>query len=180
MNHTLLITCILTCVACKSTTFNDQTAGDINAVVRIAILNFIEESKMYSRSSVFSVGVYDLNEDILGVTIDVSNSKILINLTSDGNRNKHIPSRYYEYEGNLFYWSDSNHRVSDKAMEVYEKYNLLDIDTVGNRVVPEFTIDDSQKGMHYYFCKNNYFLYKKKYSVIAMGYYDLPKIKCKQ
>jgi hypothetical protein len=51
-------------------------------------------------------------------------------------------------------------------------------DNNGQRRFPDMTIDDAKKGADYYFCKQNYHVYKKIITRIALGYYKAPELKC--
>ncbi len=54
------------------------------------------------------------------------------------------------------------------------KYNCLQTDLT----VPEFSNDDNQKGVDYYFRKNDVSKYKRIITNIGMGYYEPPRLKC--
>jgi hypothetical protein len=86
-----------------------------------------------------------------------------------------LPSRYIIKNGKLFYWWDDNYSVTEEIITVLWKYNLLQTDLI----IPEFSIDDSQKGADYYFCKSDLSKYKRVITNIGLGYYEPPKLNCK-
>ena len=86
-----------------------------------------------------------------------------------------LPSRYIIKNDKLFYWWDDNYPVTEEIIAVLWRYNLLQTDLI----IPEFTIDDSLKGAHYYFCKSNLSEYKRVITNIGLGYYKPPQLKCK-
>ncbi|WP_455584677.1 hypothetical protein [Bacteroides sp.] len=87
-----------------------------------------------------------------------------------------LPSRYVIKDGKLFYWWDGSCPVTEEIITILYKYNRLQT----NLIIPEFSNDDNQKGVDYYFCKNNVSKYKRIITNIGMGYYEPPKLKCIQ
>ena len=98
-----------------------------------------------------------------------------------GKKGVKMPTRYIEKDNKLFYWRDDNYPLTKKAILVFEKYNLLvNNDLDGAMEVYDFKTNDSQKGVDYYFCKNDLTQYKKVTTNKAIEYYDAPKLKCKK
>ncbi|WP_147381184.1 hypothetical protein [Parabacteroides sp. AM08-6] len=85
-----------------------------------------------------------------------------------------LPTKYVIKNGKLFYWWDDNYPVTEEIITVLWKYNILQKDYI----ISEFLSDDSQKGAHYYFCKNDLSKYKRVVTNIGLGYYKPPKLKC--
>ena len=89
-----------------------------------------------------------------------------------------LPSRHIEKDGKLFYWWDNDYPLTKEMLTILWKYDLLFDDTKGLLGgFPQFSIDDSQKVAHYYFCKNDLSKYKRV--VTNKGYYKPPKLKCR-
>lgn len=86
-----------------------------------------------------------------------------------------LPSRHLIINGKLFYWWDDNYPITEEMIAVLWKYNLLQT----NFIIPEFSIDESQKGADYYFCKSDLSKYKRVITNIGLGFYKPPKLKCK-
>lgn len=171
-----------------------------------AVLNFSNSCKLYKNDSVFSVSFEDsvfllafdrgasrwyrdkFYDDIVLVSISAHRisvpceehcDKFLYTTnTTVGSKGK-LPSRYIEKDGKLFYWWDDDYPLTEEMLAILWKYNLLYDDTKGLIGFPQFTIDDSQKGAHYYFCKNDLSKYKRVITNIGFGYYKPPKLKCK-
>ena len=85
-----------------------------------------------------------------------------------------LPTRYVIKDGKLFYWWDKKCAVTEEIIEVLWRYNMLQTYSI----IPNFSIDESQKGAHYYFCKNDLSKYKRVVTNIGFGYYKPPKLKC--
>lgn len=99
--------------------------------------------------------------------------------TTVGSKGSSLPTRYIEKDGKLFYWFDDDYPLTEEMLAILWKYDLLFDDTKGLVGFPQFSINDSQKGVHYYFCKNDLSRYKRIITNIAIGYYKPPKLKCK-
>jgi hypothetical protein len=148
--------------------------------IQAAITNFSKGGRLFKQDSVFSVWVSKLakNEDLLVVRIGKSSTKILVTADTKVGSKGRAPSRYFEKDGKLFFWWDNNFALTQEALTIFAKYNLLEDDQGGILKVPSAFFDDSQKGAHYYYCKNNPKRFKKVITNIAAGYYDPPRIKC--
>ena len=90
---------------------------------------------------------------------------------SEETKNK-LPTRYVIKDGKLFYWWDKKCAVTEEIIEVLWRYNMLQTYSI----IPNFSIDESQKGAHYYFCKNDLSKYKRVVTNIGFGYYKPPKL----
>ena len=174
----VFIISLLALLRCASTKPSSEITGRTSNAVEIAIQDFVKSSKLAKTNNAFSIGIDSINNDILGVSITPSNAEILINKEIIAGTFGPTPSQYREVDNKLFYWQDYKYPLTDDALKMYEQYNLIDYDSTGLQVLPEFTIDDSQRGAHYYFCRDNYLVYKKVTTNIAMGYYDTPKLDC--
>lgn len=177
------------------------STGWVNEAITNAILDFSNSSRFYNQNKIFSVRAHDtlhrmalvntnenldswvkgeIQEGILSVSIiprPKENKLLLTAETIVGSKGK-LPSRFIEINEKLFFWWDDDFPLSQAALDVYSKYDLLQDDEGGIIQLPDFIIDDSQKAVDYYFCKNNLLKYKKVTTKIAMGYYDIPKLEC--
>ncbi|MDX5429237.1 MAG: hypothetical protein LPK79_14140 [Bacteroidota bacterium] len=185
-------------VGCSAFKHGMTQSGNRDQAIQNAILDFSNTSSLYRKDSVFSVSFYDTMgrmvldenhewifgepyEGVVAVSIIVANSRLL--LTSDtkaggkGGKGK-LPTRFVEKGGKLFFWWDDEHVLTKETLSVYKKYNLLQDDEGGLVTIPDFIIDDAQKGVHYYFCKKDLSRYKKVITNKGIGYYDPPKLKC--
>lgn len=157
-----------------------KSGDSLDDAIQTAILNFSTIRKLYKKDSVFSVGISELvnNKDLIVVGVRKNNRKLL--LTKDakvGSKGK-LPSRYIEKDGKLFFWWDDNYPLTEDALAIFNKYNLLQDDKDGAIKIADFIIDDAQKAAHYYFCKNDIFSYKRVITNKGIGYYDPPSLKC--
>ena len=88
-----------------------------------------------------------------------------------------LPSRYVIVKGKLFYWRDRDYPLTEEMLSVLKKYNVL-TDMIYDGMLPEYSINDAQKGASYYFCRNDLSKYKRVVTNIATEYYSHPKLKC--
>ena len=176
-----------------------------DVAINNAILDFSNSCKLYKNDSVFSVSFEDsvfllaldreasrwyrdkFYEDMIFVSISAHRisvpceehcDKFLYTAKTTVGSKGILPSRYIEKGGKLFYWWDDDYPLTEEMLAILWKYNLLYDDTEGLIGFPQFTINDSQKGAHYYFCKNDLSKYKRVVTNIGHGYYKPPKLKC--
>jgi hypothetical protein len=154
--------------------------GGIDNAIQNAILDFSNTAKLYKKNNVFSVSVLEVaNEDLMVVRIGKNSMKLLLTAKAKvGSLDSKLPTRFIEKEGKLFFWWDNEYPLTKEALDVYEKYNLLQDDEGGVITVPEFTVNDAQKAAHYYFCKDDLTKYKKVITNKGVGYYEPPKLNC--
>lgn len=107
-----------------------------------------------------------------------------------GNKTKAIPTCFIEKDGKLFLWYDDDYLITEELLTVFHKYNLfediLPLLKELNRPIEDADkfllvnpIDELKKGAEYFFCKDNLNNYKRIINNKALGYYDIPTIKCK-
>jgi len=172
-----------------------------------AILDFSQSCKLYKNDSVFSVNFTDsvFGKAVL-VQVDENSYKdrrthewkrgslcnglvavgilaypeykFLFTANTKVGQKGHLPSRYIIKDGKLFYWFDDNYPLTQDMLDLLWKYNLLQDDEGGLIISPDNPINDRQKGVDYYFCKNNLLKYKRVVTNIGLGYYKPPKLKC--
>lgn len=192
----LLLTTFFLIESCGSFKKELFQTGGIEEAIKNAVLDFSNTSSIYRKEKVFSITfqepLYRMilektnNENgkwiegkpykgIIGISISSNESKIF--LPADikiGSKGK-LPSRYIEKEGRLFYWWDDNYPLNKETLAILYKYNILESDEIS---ALDFRINDAQKGVHYFICKTDLSIYKKVTTAQAIGYYDMPNIKC--
>ena len=153
--------------------------GSIDDAIQNAIIDFSKTSSLRKDDNAFSVSVYDINNEVLGVVIFGDANPEFIGLDTAKNSFSYstLPTRYVEYNNKLFYWHDSTKNVSDEVISALLKYNKLDTFNI-SQLIPDMMIDDSKKSADYYFCKSNLKKYKKVTNSIAIGWYDSPRLNC--
>lgn len=187
--------------SCSSLKKSMITTGENlrDAAIYNAILDFSIRCNLFKQDSVFHVDFRDsvFNKSIL-VEVDKSTYKDgtthiwqrgslcdgIVNVGIIGSSDyqyyyseetrANLPSRYIIKDGKLFYWWDSNYPVTEDMINILWKYNLLQECCI----IPEFSINELEKGADYYFCKYNLSKYKRVITNIANGHYKPPKLKC--
>lgn len=174
-------------------------SGGRNEAIQNAILDFSITSKIYNKNSIFYVSFLDTvhrmiltkisngqykwikgkaYDGIFGISICPREDQFLVNDSIKAGARGKLPSRIIEKNNKLFYWWDNEYPLTDSALKVFAKYNLLQDDKGGKIKFLDFKTDDAQKGVHYYFCKNDLTKYKKVVTNKGIGYYDAPSLDC--
>ena len=201
VNYLFLLTLLLLFGSCGAFKKELVQTGGKEEAAQNAILDFSNTSGLYKKDTVFSVWVHDplhrmvLEETdegnsrwvegkpyqgIVAVSIGANYNKILLtDSTKVGDKGAKIPTRYIERDSKLFYWWDDDYPLAQEALTVFGKYNLL-VENNLDGVIEfyDFKINDAQKGVDYYFCKNDLTKYKKITINKAIGFYDAPSINC--
>ena len=154
-----------------------------NEAIKIAVNDFFDNCNLLKTDSVFSVSIYIDNDDILGLSISGVNENKIYPSSNDkiGGETTIFPSHYIEKNNKLIYWGDSISILSKDIVRVLSRYNRIDSTFVNDeQAYPDFVIDETIKGAHYYFCKNDLAKFKRVITNRAMGWSPLPKLKCKQ
>lgn len=129
--------------------------------------------------SVFYVDIKEnLEDDIYVVGIIKNGIKILLSDDVKIGSTGKAPSKYIEVDGRLFYWWDNNYPLSKEALSIFKTYGLIQGDENGTILFPSFEIDDSLKGVDYFFCKSDHTIYKKVITDKGFGYYKPPNLNC--
>jgi len=182
----------------------NQTHGskmqEPDQAVQIAIHDF-SKTKLFKKDSVFVVTLYDTLYHVAYDTISKNNYrskrgraypniiavdilgypyKYFLDTTVDLNNQKGIPSRFIEKNGKLFIGWGTHDRLTDSTIKLLDKYNLIGRSGHDDwyKFIPG--IDDAKQAAQYYFCRSNLYLYKKKITSAAIGYYDPPTLTCEQ
>jgi len=200
MNYLYLLLLVLV-AACGS--FKDELSqvGGSQSIAHNAILDFSNTSKLYKKDSVFSVRIYNpLYASVLEETVDGNyqwvngepytgliavsivatyHKMLLPDSTNIDEKKGTVPTRYFEKDGKLFYWQDDDFELTQKALTIFKKYNLLvENNLAGIIEFYDYGTNDAQKGVNYYFCTNDLTNYKKVTTNKAIGYYTPPMINC--
>ena len=163
-----------------------------------AITDFADNCRLFKQDSIFHIRIQDTlkhytlqrNQGALKWICDsVYANLFVINIIPSinklfyfpdavvGSKGK-LPSRYVIVKGKLFYWDDDDYPLTEETLSVLKKYDAL-TDMINDGMLPETVIDDSQKGASYYFCKNNLSIYKKVITNLSTGFYNPPKLRCR-
>lgn len=164
----------LSCTASKSISSSKR---DITDAIQSSIVDFLHSKKSIAKKdSVFSVYVEDINEDMLGIGISAERDKVSLFTKNEVDYDyRFFPTRFFEYQGKLFYWKDSTVKVSNEIIKKLYEMNRVDT-TIYQKLFPQRTIDERQVVVHYYFCKKDLTRYRKKRTSIANKNYEIPKI----
>ncbi len=176
----LFILIIIVMVNCKPFKESMVKNGGEDGAINNAILDFTSTSNLLKLDSIFSITVEKINNEIICVSILGVNHKLLMNSKVKVGINTHLPSRYKEIKGRLFYWQDNRYPFSDSAFSIFKRYNILVIDKDDSVKFIDYPVNDSKKGVHYFFCKNNLGMYKKVTTSVGRSTAVLPNLKCFQ
>jgi len=197
INFTYLIILIsILNLSCSSYRKNIIADGDKNQAIKNAIIDFSNTSRLYRKHKVFEVELIDTLYRKVLEKIDERNSRwingkpyegiIAVNISAMTNEftyllsdsigvgKEYLPSRYIEQDGKLFFWKDYEYDVNEKTVEILKKYKVTRKDYLN----PIFVIDESQKAVGYFICRDNFTKYKKVTTNTAIGYYDAPNVEC--
>ncbi len=193
---------IVICYGCVSFKEQLKQTGGKNEAIQNAIIDFVNTSKLKRKDSVFSVAVYDTVYSMVAKRIDDRNFQwvgdkpfekiIAVNILGAGDyqflltkevkvgvKGK-LPSRVLKMHGKIFYWWDDTYPLTQEAFDIFKRYHLLQDDQNGVLTIPSNPIDDSRKGVDYYFCRNNLKSYKKVTTNRATGFYPVPDLVCEE
>jgi len=154
--------------------------GDQDSAVQNAITDFLASGDLNKKDNVFSLQISNINDNILGISVLGTNNKLYPTPENQiGTNTKYFPTRFLERNKKLFYWYDSTSVITEDLIKALSKYHQIDSLNVHGIVgIPESHIDDSKKGMDYYFCRCNLSIYKKVKTRTAMGWYNPPQVEC--
>jgi hypothetical protein len=184
-------------VGCSSFKNSFSSTGGKDQAVVNAIIDFSNTSRLYKTDSVFLVSFYDTLfqkvllkvdernykwtngnpfENLSAVSISgINGQNIYYRTDSTGiGSSENGLSRYIEIDNNLFVWHDDKTPINKETLAIFKKYGIGGYDPFR-----DVSRDDSKKGVHYFFCRNDLTKYKKVSTNIAIGYYDAPTIKCR-
>lgn len=168
-------------LSCSSLKKGLELNNDENEPIEVAIQDFTKSSKLFKKDSVFSVELLGLinNKEVIVVRIGRNVTKLLLTKDATVGSLGKLPSRFIEKDGKLFFWWDDEYALTENTLTVLKKYHLLQDDQNGSIKVPDNIIfNDSQKAVHYYFCKGDYTNFKKVTTNKGIGYYEIPLLNC--
>lgn len=150
-------------------------------ILNIAINDFLQVEKVSKLDSVFSVDIMVIDENIIGVSIISALNKLIPTARNEiGSNHPNFPTQYCIINSKLFYWYDSTASINTKLIKALSQFHQIDSMNVNEFVeFPETLIDDSKKGVDYYFCRNNINKYKRVITSRGLGYYKTPKLRCR-
>lgn len=167
--------------------------GDIYVAINNCIIDFINTSNLFKADSIFAIDIIE-NEDIYVIGIGGAVNKIYPHIRDTiGAKNDLFPNKYIIREGKLFYWNDPKQEITQEIIDVLSRYDAIDLDWRNREYniplnipdgdpriiyIPPMVIDDAQKGIVYYICKNNFTIYKKTGFNTIYHHYKQPKLKC--
>jgi len=182
MKNLIIIFILCFSISCSSWKENIQQTGDENVAIHNVITDFTHKSSLYKKNNVFYISVNEIKSEKIIITVFPTQDKFLPEPEDTiGNNRGYLPTNFIEQGRKLFYWDDSTKVLTKEVVEILNTYNLIDsINIHGFIAVPEgaMFIDDRQKGVDYYICRNNLKKYKKVANSIAYGYYEAPKLNC--
>lgn len=148
--------------------------------IQIAIEDFSQNCSLYKKDSVFSVRLLQPrnNDEKIIVRVGRNYKKMLLKSSSTVGSRGQLASRYIEKNGKLFFWWDDNYALTEDALAVFRKYNLLQDDEDGFLKMSDFITTKSISEAHYYFCKERFTGFKRVVSNKGVGYYTPPKLEC--
>jgi hypothetical protein len=180
-NIIILIAIAVFFESCNSSKSAFVKSGDSqDDAIRIAIIDFAKNRKLFEKDSVFSVELIGIanNDELMVVRIGKNNRKLLLTKdTKIGSKGK-LPSRHFEKDGRLFYWWDDNYGLTENTLAAFNKYHLLQDDKNGTITIPDFITEDTKRAAHYYFCKSDVSRYKRIITNKGIGYYESPSVNC--
>lgn len=200
INVIILISILLFFPKCSSIKNSLKQNGGTNGAIANAILDFSETSPLFKKDSVFVLSIESpfktflrkkntilrdtiIYQDIIAINILGVSKKFL---SMEGvssmaikeiNYKQKVPSHYKIVKGKLFYWYDNNSPITEDIFNILNRYNLI---TNNIEEAHYYSVDDTKKGVDYYFCKNNILKFKKITNNIASGHYKPPRFKCKK
>ncbi|MGY4384650.1 hypothetical protein ACVWYN_001676 [Pedobacter sp. UYP24] len=203
-NNKLISVLLISLIFIIANSFENSTQAQSidkkQTVIEKAIQNYVNKSRIFDKAKVFRVSIEDslfrlglnnapdsdgiyryhavkLFEGIfVGITVQ-DNQFPMSKLGLAYNQGK-LPSRYMEIQNKLFIWSDLNYPLTDKTLNILQKYNLVFDSKGGMFTVPEIFDTKSYKGVYYYFCRNDLTKFKRIISSNAYEFQDFPKLKC--
>lgn len=190
---TLISIFLLNCTSYKKSLVSN---GSKNQVIENVIIDFTNTSRLYKKHDVFEIKIIDTlykqrlekidertyswvhgepYEAIIAIkVIPITNKFTYLLSDSLGYKKDYLPSRHKEQDDKLFIWDDNSVETNDENVDILRKYEMVKEDYTG----AVFVVDESQKGVHYYMCRNDFTKYKKITTNIGIGYYDAPKVEC--
>lgn len=190
----LISTILLVLICGCSVTSKVSYEGGLNEAINKSINDF-SSTKSFRRGAAFEVSfmenyyVFSLTKksdgtyawlpdksypEIYGVSILRGSTKFAYDPSDIGKVSKTVPSVVTKKNDKLFYWWDDGTTLTKKTVDTLSEFGLID----DSNETLNYSNDDSQKAMHYYFCKNDLSRHRRVYSDKALGYYAPPNLNC--
>ncbi|MEJ7609949.1 MAG: hypothetical protein WKF88_02090 [Ferruginibacter sp.] len=173
-----IVLCNFFLIGCSSTNKIYYVNNRESDPIKIAIIDFLDYRKFRTDDTVFIITVKNIRESILGINIFAEKNKVAV-ISSDEKSYSYssFPNNFIETNGKLFYWKDSTKQKSLELIAKLAKMDRIDTAIVG-KYLPNRIIDDSQKGVNYYFCNSDLKKYKRVITSVAIGFYKIPEFIC--
>lgn len=146
-----------------------------NITFKDKAINEFLKTNLFKKGKVHRIDSLLLEKDIVYIGINETNFKVL----ASENEVEKIPE-CLEINNSLFIqgWKSKNFNAQH-SINLLKKYGVLLDNTDENFFSFNVEVDDTRKELAIYFCKDNKSIFKKVKSNIAVGYYNIPKLKCK-
>lgn len=182
---------MLSCSTWKKTL---STNGNIDVAINNSIIDFINTSKLFKTDSIFVINITD-QEDLYIIGIGGAVNKVYPYIRDTiGAKSDLFPTKYMVIEEKLFYWNDPDQGITQEIIDILSQYDAIDLawrdreyniplnisdgEYGENVYIPPMVIDDAQKGLVYYICKNDFTNYKKTGFNTILRHYKQPKLRC--
>jgi hypothetical protein len=168
--------------SCSTPKASIQRSEKPKDAIQIAIEDFTTKCRLYKEDSVFDVKLWNLAgndrfKDFVIVSIMGLRRKIVLEPEDTIGGKGKSETRLYERDGKIFIWRDESFPLTQKALDVFQRHNLIETDSIKIKYL-EYPRDDSQKGAVYFFCKGNLAIYKRVVTNKGVGYFTPPVLKC--
>jgi len=185
----ILLLAFLSITGCATWKKTLASSGGANAAIHNAIEDFVRTSKLLKDHDVFQINIWENDEFshykfadnilVVGVLGNPIRKIYVLPENTIGSYSDFFPTDCVVKGDKFFYWNNPEKPITQEFIDVFTKYMVLDsLFIYGHGEYSSFT-DDSQKGVDYYFCKDDFTNYKKNTGRIASGSYEPPKVKCK-
>ena len=119
-------------------------------------------------------------EGIVAVSIFRKLGSLYVTSDDIKSRNNKIPSRYLEKNGKLFYWYDSSISATEESLALFKEFGLVKEPQKSEDFEEVRTIIfDDEKGVVYFFCRENPLIFETIRTNRPLGTYAPPTLECK-
>lgn len=163
--------------ACATLKKEIITKGNANEAINNAVSDFIHtERSIQKKDNAFWVYADTVKNNIVVTIIGDSNKVLLIK--EDGNYSyRDFPTILIESDEKIFLGYEKEGETTDTIINTLYRYNFVDTMIV-NTYIPDRMIDESKKGVIYFFCKNDLSVYKKIHTNTIAKHHKHPQLKC--
>lgn len=167
---------LLLSASCSSVKSFTTSLIDNDVAINNAVVRFTNNCPIAKKDSVFIVSSKLFKNDILGVTIFRYSLPIYATKEDTiGGYDSYFPTRFIVNQGRLFYWRDSTVKITKEMIDALESFNMLYYLKEGE--FPD-SYCSSEKVYDYYCCLRNPKIYRSRISILGVGGYMPPKMRC--